>query len=134
MSVTMPTDLEILQAARELVEKSWTQGAAARRADGEPTYALDPLATLWDADGAIERAVFQSQDLREDVERRRAYDRISLLVDDQIGGLMRMGDGEYRRPTLSDINARGLRNPAQLNVLDIIDRAIKKLEAEHAKV
>lgn len=43
-----------LQAVRAVIEKpeNWTQGMAARIADGTPTYSADPRATCWCLVGA----------------------------------------------------------------------------------
>lgn len=42
--------------AVDYIKKGWTQGAFARKADGSPTYSLDPEAVCWCAFGALNMA------------------------------------------------------------------------------
>jgi hypothetical protein len=47
------TTKEILTEARELIAKGWTQGNAARRADGKDALLSDPDATCFCSFGAV---------------------------------------------------------------------------------
>lgn len=49
------TEVEKLKAARSLIEKGWTQFAAARDVNGKPVPYYDPLATQFCALGACHR-------------------------------------------------------------------------------
>jgi hypothetical protein len=46
----------VLHEARNLVRRGWSQGAAARDAQGNPVDATDPSARSWSLAGALEAA------------------------------------------------------------------------------
>ena len=58
-----PTPRQLLIEARQLIAKpqSWTQGAGARNAEGEPVPIHDPNAISWCASGALLYAMFDHQ-------------------------------------------------------------------------
>ncbi|WNM70270.1 hypothetical protein [Myxococcus phage Mx1] len=52
----MTTTKELLQEAKALIEKGWTQGVAARDDEGIPVPSTSPVATCWCVYGALSRA------------------------------------------------------------------------------
>lgn len=58
------TTKEVLIKARALVEKGWTKGAGARRANGASVYPDDNEACRWCILGAVNAAEYHDRELR----------------------------------------------------------------------
>ncbi len=67
MTATAPTPRDLLVEARTLIARleAWTQGAAARDADGEPVGVEHEDAVSWCATGAINCAMYRHADSLE---------------------------------------------------------------------
>ena len=67
MTATDPTPRDLLVEARTLIARpeAWTQGAAARDADGEPVGVEHEDAVAWCATGAINCAMYRHADSLE---------------------------------------------------------------------
>lgn len=109
--------LDLLRAARERISvpEGWTQGHIARTADGGRCMAMDPEAAMWCALGAVRRADASMPPPHSDTRLQRATESLR----NTIGG-DRM---------ISDWNDKLSRTHAE--VLDLFDRTIARLEADH---
>ena len=90
MTATAPTSRDLLVEARSLIARpeAWTQGAAARDADGEPVGVEHEDAVSWCATGAINCAMYRHVDsLDVPPPLQRARERAGKLLTDTVRAL-----------------------------------------------
>ena len=90
MTTTAPTPRDLLAEARTLIARpeSWTQGAAARDAEGEPVGVEHEDAVAWCATGALNRAVYRHvESLEIPPPLQRARDRAGTILTDTVRAL-----------------------------------------------
>ena len=100
MTATAPTPRALLVEARTLIARpeAWTQGAAARDADGEPVGVEHEDAVSWCATGAINCAMYRHVESLE-VPRplQRARERAGKILTDTVRALTL---GHYTEATI----------------------------------
>ena len=90
MNATAPTPRDLLVEARTLIARpeAWTQGAAARDADGEPVGVEHEDAVSWCATGAINCAMYRHADsLEVPPPLQRARERAGTILTDTVRAL-----------------------------------------------
>ncbi len=90
MTATSPTPRDLLAEARTLIARpeAWTQGAAARDADGEPVGLEHEDAVSWCATGAINCAMYRHVDsLEVPPPLQRACERAGTILTDTVRAL-----------------------------------------------
>ncbi len=90
MTATAPTPRDLLVEARALIAKpeAWTQGAAARDADGEPLGVEHEDAVSWCATGALNCAMYCHADsLDVPPPLQRARERAGTILTDTVRAL-----------------------------------------------
>ena len=90
MTATAPTPRDLLVEARALIARpeAWTQGAAARDADGEPVGVEHEDAVSWCATGALNCAVYSHVDSLEiPPPLQRARERAGKILTDTMRAL-----------------------------------------------
>ena len=90
MTATAPTPRNLLVEARTLIARpeAWTQGAAARDADGEPVGVEHEDASSWCATGALNCAMYRHADsLEVPPPLQRARERAGAILTDTVRAL-----------------------------------------------
>ena len=90
MTATAPTSRDLLVEARTLIARpeAWTQGAAARDADGEPVGVEHEDAVSWCATGALNCAMYRHVDsLEVPPPLQRARERAGTILTDTVRAL-----------------------------------------------
>ena len=90
MTATDPTPRDLLVEARTLIAspEAWTQGAAARDADGEPVGVEHEDAVSWCATGALNCAMYRHADsLQIPLPLERARDQAGTILTDTVRAL-----------------------------------------------
>ncbi|MDD9991914.1 MAG: hypothetical protein OXP75_08930 [Rhodospirillales bacterium] len=90
MTATAPTPRDILVEARTLIARpeAWTQGAAARDAEGEPVGVEHQDAVSWCATGALNCAMYRHADSPDvPLPLQRARDRAGKILTDTVRAL-----------------------------------------------
>ena len=90
MTAIAPTPRDLLVEARTLIArpKAWTQGAAARDADGEPVGVEHEDAVTWCATGALNCAMYRHADsLEVPPPLQRARERAGTILTDTVRAL-----------------------------------------------
>ena len=90
MTATAPTPRDLLVEARTLIAspEAWTQGAAARDADGEPVGVEHEDAVTWCATGALNCAMYRHVDsLEVPPPLQRARDQAGTILTDTVRAL-----------------------------------------------
>ena len=90
MTATAPTPRDLLVEARTLIARpeAWTQGAAARDADGEPVGVEHEDAVSWCATGAINCAMYRHADSLEiPPPLQRARNQAGTILTDTVRAL-----------------------------------------------
>ena len=90
MIATAPAPRDLLVEARTLIAtpEAWTQGAAARDADGEPVGVEHEDAVSWCATGAINCAMYRHVDSLEiPPPLQRARERAGTILTDTVRAL-----------------------------------------------
>jgi len=99
------TNKECLEKARGFIALGWTQQEFARKANGKPVLALDPKATCWCIQGALQAALNKTGNYSE-----RFYECSILLANAADNhALIWWNDAPYR---------------TQAEVLAVFDQAI----------
>ena len=90
MTATAPTARDLLVEARTLIARpeAWTQGVAARDADGEPVGVEHDDAVSWCATGALNRAMYRHvESLEVPPPLQRARERAGKILTDTVRAL-----------------------------------------------
>lgn len=90
MTATAPTPRDLLVEARTLIARpeAWTQGTAARDADGEPVGVEHEDAVSWCATGALNCAMYRHADsLDVPTPLQRARNRAGKILTDTVRAL-----------------------------------------------
>lgn len=90
MTATAPTPRDLLVEARTLIARpeAWTQGAAARDAEGEPVGVEHEDAVSWCATGALDCAMYRHADsLDVPPPLQRARERAGTILTDTVRAL-----------------------------------------------
>ena len=90
MTATAPTPRDLLVQARTLIARpeAWTQGAAARDADGEPVGVEHEDAVSWCATGALNCAMYHHVDsLEVPPPLQRARECAGTILTDTVRAL-----------------------------------------------
>ena len=90
MTATDPTPRDLLVEARTLIAspEAWTQGAAARDADGEPVGVEHEDAVSWCSTGALNCAMYRHADsLQIPLPLERARDQAGTILTDTVRAL-----------------------------------------------
>ena len=90
MTATAPTPRDLLVEARTLIALpvAWTQGAAARDAEGEPVGVEHEDAVSWCATGALNRAMYRHVDSLEiPAPLQRARNQAGTILTETVQAL-----------------------------------------------
>ena len=90
MTATAPTPRDLLVEARTLIARpeAWTQGAAARDAEGEPVGVEHEDAVSWCATGALNCAMYRHVDsLEVPPPLQRARDQAGTILTETVRAL-----------------------------------------------
>ena len=111
------TTKEILEQARALIERGWTQNASARNADGDHVAPTSRHACKWCASGALNTVYETIQNWRDDPKTEEASDLVRAAIP--------KGSNDFHKTIIGFNDAI---ETTKADILSVFDEAIARCE------
>ena len=111
------TTKEVLEQARALIERGWTQGTAARNANGDHVAATSRHACMWCATGALYVVYERIPEWRDDPKTNQVADLLRSAIP--------KGSNDYHQTIVGFNDAI---ETTKADILSIFDKAIARCD------